>query len=116
MVSLGLDIGNASRSGVFPDAISVYEFEKRYNMVTELAKGKGYWVNLSRAYSTTIEDRAIDKLILNLTEGWHMIGTISYPLAVGNITQDVPYSIKAIYKYDGCYSRVTDSLRQGECY
>ncbi|KPK88295.1 hypothetical protein AMJ80_11255 [bacterium SM23_31] len=116
MVSLGLDIGDASRSGIFPDAISVYEFEKRYNMVTDLSKGKGYWVNLSKAYSTTIEDRAIDKLVLNLTEGWHMIGTISYPLAVGNITQDVPNSIKAIYKYDRCYSRVTDSLRQGEGY
>lgn len=116
MVCLGLDISDASQGGVFQNAISTYEFNNRYNQVIDLSKGKGYWVNLADAYKTTIEDKEINKLVLNLTEGWHMIGTISYPLALDGIIQSPLKSIVSIYKFDGNYSRVTDVMQQGEGY
>lgn len=116
MVSLGLDISDASQSGIFSDAISTYEFTNRYNQVADLLKGNGYWVNLAGAYKTTIEDKEINKLVLNLAEGWHMIGTISYPLALEGIIQSPLKSIVSIYKFDGNYSRVTDVMQQGEGY
>lgn len=116
MASLGLEFPDKSLNSVFPDALSAYEFDNGYYRVTGLSRGKGYWINLSETYAATVEHNSIEELVFNLTTGWHMIGSISYPLAVGNIVQEPPNSIVSIYRFAGRYSLVTDFLSQGEGY
>ncbi|MFC1476909.1 FlgD immunoglobulin-like domain containing protein [candidate division KSB1 bacterium] len=116
LVSLGVEPANTGLTTLFPDAISLFGFNDGYVQANSFEAGKGYWLNLGSAASFTQEGSPIDNMTLALTAGWHMIGSISYPLLVQNLTDDPAGSIVSIYKYDAGYSLVSDVLQPGSGY
>ena len=116
LVGLGAGVADTTLTGVYPGAISAFDFDDGYRQVSGLTPGKGYWVNLVNSIDTTVTGSSIANLTLSLTEGWHMISSISDALAVSSISEVPANSLISIFKFDGAYKQVSDSLRQGEGY
>jgi len=116
MVSPGVDVQDNSVTSVFPEAISAFEYDNGYNQVDSLFTGRGYWINLGDSCSNTAVGGVIDSLTLNLSEGWHMTGTVSGNVPFQYIDQNPPDNIITIYRFKSSYERVTEQLRQGEGY
>ena len=127
MVSLGLDFYNKSAPVVFPEVISVYEFNgsQYVGIYPEepgiLEFGKGYWVNLSDTVTVNLDGEKIENQTLDLSEKWSMIGSVSNPVNVSDIVQNPADNIISIYSYDGSqYTAIYPSgsgiLEQGKGY
>ncbi|MFC1555804.1 M6 family metalloprotease domain-containing protein [candidate division KSB1 bacterium] len=116
MVSPGLNFSDMSLTGIFPNAISAFEFDGQYLQSHNLAAGIGCWINLSASYTAVKTDEPIDELVFTLSNGWQMLGMISENISVGSIIQNPANSIVSIFGFDGGYQAVTDSLKQGEGY
>ncbi len=116
LISLGGRYIDSTLAFVFPTANTpAYSFDGvSYIADSTFSPGLGYWVDFASAYDTTRTAESIDSLILNLSSGWNLVGTISEPIAVTDI-DDPSGSIVTIYKNNPSigYELVTDSLRQG---
>ena len=54
LISLSCQVGDPSLVSLFPGAISLFKFDRGYQGVTTMEIGKGYWINLPEAFSTSI--------------------------------------------------------------
>ena len=74
MVSLPCTINDSSLDGIFPTAISLFEFAGGYQNATSMEFGKGYWLNLSTATTASITGTPETSPILDFPSGWSMFG------------------------------------------
>ena len=90
MVSLPLKVQDAHYLTIFPDAIS-HPFEYCADCQDDtLRLGKSYWIKFASAKSYIINGEEIQSILIDVSAGWNMIGSISYPIPVSSIKSDPP--------------------------
>lgn len=107
-----------SPGAVFKNAISkIYCYAQNYKAVDSLKFGYGYWVKyqnpeiINLGYSYTREAR------IKVSQGWNLIGSLSIPFPVANITSEPPGLITSqIFTYDGINYTNVDTIRPGKGY
>lgn len=89
MVSLPVFAENRSVAAVYPAATSrAFEFSPNEGYVPRdtLVSGTGYWIKLSTSPSQVIGTPKAEDSI-SVVPGWNLIGSIGYPVPVGDIIQ-----------------------------
>lgn len=118
MVSLPIDTIE-DKSTLFPDAKSnafTITPGSGYTIQNTLTTGKAYWLKFQNSKNINFNGIIINALEIPVTSGWNMIGGISKPLAVRDITSKPPkIIISPFYGYNKGYIRV-DSLYPGKGY
>jgi hypothetical protein len=87
MVSTPYLLANDSTHATFPPAVSnAFRYAGGYAVSDVLTPGTGYWIKFQNAEDVTISGTDLTVLTVNLVPGWNLIGSISTPVAVANIT------------------------------
>ncbi|MDI6803027.1 MAG: M12 family metallo-peptidase [Bacteroidota bacterium] len=105
-----------SKSQIFPDAISnIFGYINNAYVTTEtIQNGKGYWVKFAKDSTTLFigAQRLFDTL--TVSNGWNLIGGISVPIGISNITSDPPGMLSSLfYTYKQGY-KSTDTVYPGD--
>ncbi len=85
MISLPCEVTDASRTALFPTAISLFAFGNGYQPADTLRPGAGYWINLPAAATVTLPEGAAwpeAELTEALPAGWSMVGVGATRLSV----------------------------------
>jgi hypothetical protein len=112
MLSLPLEPDSAIKDSLFPPPISdAFAYEGSYIRKPKLDFGKGYWMKFPEAQEVIIGGNDIDSFAIPVNQGWNMIGSISYPVAVTSI-QSIPMDIivSNFYEYGAGYESA-DTLK-----
>ncbi len=113
MVSLPITTStNGLKTSIFPTATSqAYKFSHGYLAADTLKNGPGYWLKFPDPQTVIMEGFVLHTDTISVIQGWNMIGSISYPVAVSNITQ-IPSGIMSstVYRYSNGYV-LADSIR-----
>lgn len=115
LISLPLDVENASVPSVFPTAVSpAYGFTRfGYERRDTLSRGVGYWVKFGAADTVLISGVVRLRDTIAVTGDWNLIGSISSTVDVSEIIE-IPSGISAseYYEYFDGYS-VSQLLQPG---
>lgn len=108
LVSVPLLIGDWRTTSVFPPAVSsAFAFNPTagYTQSDMLAGGRGYWLKFSAATNVSITGLETELDSIPVSQGWNLIGSISYQAVVDSIIQ-IPDGIiqSSFYEYNGSYS------------
>ncbi|HLF14712.1 MAG TPA: S8 family serine peptidase [Bacteroidota bacterium] len=117
MVSAPVEKEDMSTTALYPIAVSkAFKYEGGYVSDDTLELGRGYWVKIPAADTLEFTGFARDEDSVDVAAGWNMIGTITSPVAVGDIVQ-IPDSIvlSVYYGFNGTYF-TADSLGPGQAY
>ncbi|MBI3195019.1 MAG: T9SS type A sorting domain-containing protein, partial [Ignavibacteriae bacterium] len=117
MLSIPLAVDNDSKESVFPDAVSeAFSFDGQYIPQTTLENGKGYWLKFSDTAVVSIDGYAKNKIVIDVKEGWNMIGSISSNLPVYEI-EEYPEGIiqSNFYGYESGY-QIANAIQPSKAY
>ncbi|RCK72084.1 MAG: Cell surface protein [Ignavibacteriae bacterium] len=110
LVSIPINIQPALASQIYPTATSpVYGFENSIYVAKNTVKpGEGYWVRFANSQTKNYTGAHILSASFPGKAGWNMIGTLSIPVSVSNISTYPENSIIGpFYSYKNGYVRVT---------
>ncbi len=117
LVSVPIKTFSFARTAVFPNSITnAFSYSGSYSPQTTLNVGTGYWLKFdsSRAYDLDGYLSLVDSV--DVTAGWNLIGSVSYPIAVQDVTSDPPgISTSEFYAYNSGYYTI-DSIQPGAGY
>jgi hypothetical protein len=117
MVSFPYTVSDYSAHTLFPTASSMaISFDHGYVSQDSLIPMVGYWMKFAAKETLTItgSDRLKDSLLLK--KGWNMVGSISRPISVSNIHENVAGLIETpFYGYEGSYLSA-DTIYPGKSY
>ena len=70
-----------------PSDVDIFQFDGTYKKDSALVSGKGYWVKNNNDTQQTIDlrDQGVDSIMVNLNQGWNMIGGLADTLQKANI-------------------------------
>ena len=74
MISLPCAVDDLSLGALFPTAISLFEFDGGYQSAASMTVGRGYWINLPAAFTTSVTGTGSTSLSVDLPVGWSMVG------------------------------------------
>ncbi len=117
MLSLPMNVANATKTALFPTASSTaYYFNDGYFPADTLEHCRGYWMKFPAATSVNIGGTQILRDTCPVASGWNLIGSVTKPLAVGDLTT-IPSGIglSAVFGYSNGYVQA-DSIRPGQGY
>jgi hypothetical protein len=108
MVSAPLDVDDFSKEALFPIAISnAFYYDGAYKVADSLVNGKGYWIKIGPSQDHSIPGYLFDIISIDVGSGWNMIGSISEPILVSNITSDPPgMTTSEYFEFNGIYQKV----------
>jgi hypothetical protein len=113
IVSLPVTVPDRRRSAVFPTSSSgAYAYgPSGYSARDTLEYGEGYWLKFPSLQTVQIAGDERDEDTVSLTQGWNVIGSISYPVPVNSITQ-VPSGlvVSPYFGYTGTGYATTDTI------
>ncbi len=117
MLSVPLLVQNYQKSSLFPSAISAaFAYQGGYVSKDTLENGAGFWLKFITDEFVSISGYTIPDDTITVSSGWNMIGSISSPVAVVDITSDPPAMItSSFFGYDEGYS-TTDTIYPGKGY
>lgn len=117
MVSVPVVVPDFRKPVVFPTAVSsAFAFDNGYVTKDTLKNGVGYWLKFSVNQTVSISGVPRVSDSCNVKAGWNMIGSLSVPIAVNQVTPSSGVSILSYYYgYAGGY-QVVDTLRPGKAY
>ena len=98
---------------------AVYKYQSGYIPVSTLENGPGYWAKFDSGNQDLVFQGidVISYLEIPLVSGWQITGSISYPVPLSNLQTNPPGIINStIYRFDGTYQAVTDSIKPGVGY
>ena len=107
MVSLALDVEDASLGSVFPDAISLFRFSDGYEPATELVQGEGYWTNLGTGGAYAVTGTPSASMVLDLPAGWSMVGPGSNAVDVPALKLATGNDVISVFGFAGSYVSAT---------
>ncbi len=115
LVSVPIDTESVDKDSIFPTSISsAYAYSgSSYIPLDTLRKFAGYWLKFNSP--TEVQWKGIPNFsaIFRVAEGWNLIGSISEPIPVSNVTSDPPDIItSAFFGYSSSYG-VADSIHPG---
>lgn len=112
IVSVPLRVNDYRKSVLFPTAISsAFAFENQYVPKETLSNGLGYWIKFDKNTSINMYGKERLSDTVYVATGWNLIGTLSIPTAVEEISS-VPSGIiiSNFYGYMNGYF-VADTLK-----
>ncbi len=113
LVSVPFNSSNLTKSNLFPTAISnAFQYNNGYVTKDTLVPGYGYWLKFPSAQSIPMLGFPVTVETVAVTQGWNLIGSISTPLYVGNVTGIGTSPASNYFYYDGGY-KTTDTLKPG---
>jgi hypothetical protein len=117
IVSLPVLSADVHPSSLFPFATTpAYTFSDGYVQCDSLAVGVGYWLKYPAVGSSHTNGQPIDAAIVNVHQGWNMIGSISTSLPVANIASQPPGLItSSFFRYGSSYE-IAQTLEPGSGY
>lgn len=112
LMSLPVLPADPRRTALFPTATSsVFTYKDGYVKRDSLQTGLGYWVKFGQDQSISLKGTTYTAMTVDVVEGWNMIGTLSVPIPVSQITVDPPGVVRGGYvAHDGRYVFVTTLL------
>jgi probable HAF family extracellular repeat protein len=111
LISLPVIPKNLHFQSIFHDATTAYEFKNgAYIFSSELTCGKGYWVKIPSDKTYTITGEPFRQNTINLSSGWHLIGTTNQEAIPSTIPESL---IEAIYKYENNGYQLVESFEPG---
>jgi hypothetical protein len=115
LISLPLHPRDPRAGTNYPGALSpAYDYNGDYFERDSLLSGKGYWMKFSDDTGYIVMGRPIEIDTIPVSEGWNLIGSLTSPVAVGNIRSDPPGMITSrFFGYEGAY-RSTDTIYPGK--
>jgi hypothetical protein len=118
IVSVPIDVADARKSALFPNIeSSAFEYDRGYLPADTLYIGGGYWIKCTDAAPVSISGYYFNTLTIAVKQGWNMIGSISIPIAVGNVGSiESDISVSSFFDYTDHGYATTDSLNPGRGY
>jgi len=114
LISIPIIPEHNSLNDLLKDAISCYSFlHNKYEVVSELSPGEGYWIKMNETKSYTICGKRFSKNKKKLYRGWHLVGSIT-----GNSYPDITpsWAIDEIYTYEDNMYKLVSYFQQGKGY
>ncbi len=110
LLSLPQDPPDHSVQLVYPGAISdAFVYNGSYQPTGTIPNSVGYWLRFSNPTLVTIDGTVRLSDTLSLSEGWNLIGSLSYPLAAGAIADSAGIIGSSIFQYNNGYTP-TDTI------
>ncbi len=118
LVSYPVNPDDRTGSTWFSSAVSyAFGFRNGYQIVDTLNPGSGYWYNFPAGGSMQITGTIVASESVQVVQGWNLIGAVSSPAAVVNISSNPPGMVTSgFYGYDGTGYILADSLYPGRGY
>jgi hypothetical protein len=112
MVSVPVTAPNYAKTILFPSAQSnAFTFQSGYVAKDTLKNGPGYWLKFESNQNVQMYGMSRNSDSIDVRTGWNMIGSISNPISVGDITTSNGVSIVSpFYQYQNGYLVATDLL------
>ncbi|HUL43634.1 MAG TPA: T9SS type A sorting domain-containing protein [Bacteroidota bacterium] len=117
IVSFPLLSGDYEKNMLFPTARScAFSFRGSYVCSDSITPGAGYWLKFDYAQTFPMLGEVITADSVKMDEGWNLIGSISYPLQVQDITSNPGgMATSEFFGYNGSYF-ITDTIQPGRGY
>lgn len=117
LVSLPRQVANPSLHVVFRDASSaLFEYGDGYASRESLRTGTGYWLKFLETMCVQIDGDSVTSDTIAVVEGWNLIGSISRPVNIANITSIPPAIVTStLYGFNGTYFS-TNTIEPGKGY
>ena len=117
MVSVPVQDAGSYYTSLFPTATlgTLYSFSDIYMLEDTLssAQGEGYWIRLDEADSVSFTGENVTSLMLDLQEGWNMIGSVS---SSGSLQDPSGLVVPGtLYGFDGIYA-LANGIEPGRGY
>ncbi len=110
IMSLPSKMENNLSQRLYPDAIAVGEnlawpySLTGYYSIPNIENGMGYWMKFPTGDSITLIGGTLDSLIIPVTQGWNLIGSLRQSIQIGNIVTDPPEMLTSqFYGYNNGY-------------
>lgn len=118
ILSVPVTAQDMTKGNLFPTATSsAFWFNgQEYVVKDTLEVGKGYWLKFAADSSTTVIGSKRDSLVIPVTQGWNLIGTLSVDIPTTNV-YTVPSGLLAsnFFGFMNRYYAAT-TLKKGEGY
>ncbi len=114
MLGINLARFQLFKSYVFPNNAGVYKYDGGYVAADPLQNNLGYWVQFSSNQTIDKAGSIINSMRMVVKTGWNIIGSITWPVAVSEVTTDPPGILAdgKFYVYSGGYVQ-TNTLWPG---
>lgn len=117
--SVPLAVSDYSVFALYPSAITpAYAFDPNsgYQVVDTLENGPAYWIKFSYGHFIFMDGADVTSDTIQVAEGWNLVGAITTPTPVENITSDDPgMTMGYFWKYNSSYETV-DTLMANQGY
>ncbi len=111
LVSVHLSVTDQSKLNLFPTALSeAYSFQNGYKIEDTLTNGHGYWLQFVQPQHITFVGDSILSDTINVNARWNIIGSLSIPIAVNQISESISGLTSAIFGYENGYF-LADSIK-----
>ena len=118
LVSVPLIVDDCRKSSLFPTSGSdAFTYSSSYLQQDSLRKGNGYWMKFNSDQTVDIPGTEILCDTINVNPHWNIIGSLSYPVLVSQVTPITPLTISNVVGYSnlGGYFNA-DTLEPGYGY
>ncbi len=117
MVSVPLTVADYSKTVLFPTAqSSAFAFDAGYLSKDILKNGVGYWLKFNANQNIPMSGAARSTDSVEVSAGWNMIGSVSLPLPISNITTSPGVNITSqFYQYQAGYTQA-ETVFPGKAY
>ncbi|MBI1808218.1 MAG: T9SS type A sorting domain-containing protein [Ignavibacteria bacterium] len=119
MVSVPVIVNDFRKNTLYPSATSnAFAYQGSYAQRDTLKIGAGYWLKFSSAGISYVTGAAIARETISVADKWNMIGTLTDPVLISDITPISPTTIVSNYfgysNSSGYYTE--DTLKPGKAY
>ncbi len=75
---------------MFPESseVTLFSFEETYLQEQELELGRGYWLRFNSPGNVLLIGTVINEWIIELQEGWNLIGGVSQSIAIEELVSE----------------------------
>lgn len=117
LISLPVTVPDHGRAALFPAAAgNAFSYLTSYAPADSIWEGLGYWLKTGADAVVPVTGGTITGDSVTVHTGWNLIGSLTSPLAVGDVASEPPGIVSSLYfGFDGGYN-AADSLRPGSGY
>jgi serine protease AprX len=111
LLSLPQDPADHHVTSLYPTATSdAFSYSGSYQPVDSLPNGTGYWLRFENDQNIAIGGSIRFSETINLSSGWNLIGSLSYPVSFGAIYDSAGIISSPLFGYNTSYF-TTDTLQ-----
>ena len=107
------------RSLLYPTSISnAFSYNHSYVATNTLSEGPGYWLKFASPSPVTFIGDSVWTDTINVVQGWNIIGSISFPVAVNSVifVPFDPFNHSQFFGYNGSGYTIASTLYPGDGY